>query len=128
MFIINESFMTADQYYYCKFLEWQKKGNGDYKSYIRKVGRSGLTNEFKSDPNFKTEVCSYLKTYAKGEEKKSILSVIQGIANPDSDILEMIVGATLDACGYPDLGNTLVGLAIVGIIGAALIALLSGKK
>ena len=120
--------MTADQYYYRKFLEWQSKGNGDYKGYIRKVGRLGLTNEFKSDLNFKTEVCSYLKTYAKGSEKESILSVIQGIANPDRDILEIIVGATLNACGYPDLGNTLVGLAIVGIIGAALITLLSGKK
>ena len=120
--------MTADQYYYRKFLEWQSKGNGDYKSYIRKIGRLGLANEFKSDSNFKTEVCSYLRTYAKGEEKKSILSVIQDIANPDRDILEMIVGATLDACGYPDLGGTLVGLAIIGIIGVALIALLSGKK
>ena len=33
MFIINGSFMTADQYYYRKFLEWQSKGNGDYRNY-----------------------------------------------------------------------------------------------
>jgi hypothetical protein len=63
--------------------------------------------------------------YAKDQERHSILSVIQGIANPDRDILEIIVGATLDACGYPDIGNALIGLAIVGIIGAALIALLA---
>ena len=56
------------------------------------------------------------------------MSVIQGIANPDRDILEIIVGATLDACGYPDAGNTLIGLAIVGIIGAALIALLGSRR
>ena len=121
--------MTADTYFYNKLLQWQAKGNGDYRNYIRAVKRSGIKTDLLTDgETFRQEICSYLRTYAKGQEKQSILSVIQGIANPDRDILEMIVGGTLDACGYPDLGNTLIGLAIVGVIGAALIALLSGKK
>ncbi len=72
--------------------------------------------------------CVAILAYARGKEKQNVISVIRGIANPDRDILEIIVGATLDACGYPDVGNTLIGLAIVGIIGAALIALLAGRK
>lgn len=121
--------MTADQFYYKKFLEWQEKGNGDYRVYVRNVGRAGIKADLLSNKEeFEREVCSYLKTYAKGQEKQSILSVIQGIANPERDVLEIVVGATLDACGYKDLGNVLVGLAILGIIGAALIAVLSNKK
>ena len=89
----------------------------------------GIKRDLLSDgEEFKQKVCSYLRTYAIGKEKQSILAVIQGIANPDRDILEIIVGGTLDACGYPDVGNALVGLAIVGVIGAALIALLAGSR
>ena len=121
--------MTADTYFYNKFLEWQQKGNGDYRTYVRAAGRSGIKSDLLTDEEiFKQEICIYLRTYARGQEKQSILSVIQGIANPDRDILEIIVGATLDACGYPDTGNALIGLAIVGIIGAALIALLGSRR
>lgn len=121
--------MTADTYFYNKFIQWQSKGNGDYRIYVRRAGRPGIKSDLLSDgETFKQEVCSYLRTYARGQEKQSVLSVIQGIANPDRDILEIIVGATLDACGYPDVGNTLIGLAIVGIIGAALIALLGSRR
>lgn len=121
--------MTADQFYYKKFLEWQDKGNGDYSAYIRKLGRTGIKAELLSNKEeFQREVCSYLKVYANGQEKQSILSVIQGIANPEKDVLEIVVGATLDACGYRDIGSVLVGLAIVGLIGAALIALLKSNK
>jgi hypothetical protein len=121
--------MTADQFYYEKFLEWQQKGNGDYRVYVRRAGRLRIKADLLlNKEEFEREVCSYLKTYAKGQERQSILSVIQGIANPERDILEIIVGATLDACGYPDIGNALVGLAIVGIIAAALIALLGSIK
>ncbi len=118
--------MSADSYFYKKFLQWNVKGNGDYRAYVRRVNRDGIKSDFINDgEEFKQEVCNYLKVYARGQEKQSILSVIQGIANPDKDILEIIVGATLDACGYSDVGNALIGLAIVGAIGAALIALLS---
>ncbi len=121
--------MGADEYYYNKFLEWQSKGNGDYRVHLRRVRRLGLATEFRQDPNFRTEVCSYLKAYAQGQEKDTIMSVIEGITNPDRDILEIIIGATLDAC-YPNsnVGNALVGLAIAGLIGAALIGLLGNKK
>ncbi len=70
-----------------------------------------------------------MKAYAQGQERETVMSVIEGIANPDRDILEIIIGATLEAC-YPNsnVGGALIGLAIAGLIGAALIALLSQKK
>ena len=121
--------MTTDSYYYKKLQQWQEKGNGDYRTYVRNRGRYGIKSDLLSDgQEFKREVCDYLSTYAKGKEKQGVLTVIQGIANPDRDILEMIVGGTLDACGIQDVGNALIGLAIVGAIGAALIALLAGSR
>lgn len=121
--------MTADQFYYKKFIEWQSRGNGDYRVYVKKLGRNGIKEDLLSNKEeFKREVCEYLKNYAKGQEHESILSVIQGIANPDKDVLEIIVGATLDACGYTNTGDILIGLAIVAVIGVALIKLLSDKN
>ena len=67
--------------------------------------------------------------YAKGQEKETVMSVLEGIANPDKDILEIIIGATLEACYSKSyVGGALLGLAIAGLIGAALLALLSQKK
>lgn len=121
--------MTADSYYYKKFQEWRTKGNGDYTAYIKNAKRNGIKKDLLNDGDeFKREICSYLKKYAKGKEKESILTVIQDIENPERAILEIIVGATLDACGYPDVGNILIGLAIIGAVGAGLIALFAGSK
>ncbi len=131
--------MNPSDYYYNKFIEWQGKANGDYRQYLRGLGlsqlekRSNLASEFRLD---KTNgkgfqiVCQYLDTYAKGKEKESIMTIIEGIASPERDILEILIGATLDACGKSDVGNALIGLAIAGLIGAGLIALLAslGKK
>ncbi len=117
-------------YFYNKFIEWGSKDPGkmlDYRPYIKSKGRDGLTEEFKNDARFKTEICSYLRTYAKGKEKESIFSIIQSVSNPDTDVIEILVGATLDACGYPNTGNKLIGLAIIGLIGFALISLAAKK-
>jgi len=48
------------------------------------------------------------------------MSIIQGITNPERDIMEILIGAILDACGHTDMGNTLMGLAITGLVVAAL--------
>jgi len=56
------------------------------------------------------------------------MSIIQGITNPERDIMEILIGAILDACGHTDTGNTLMGLAITGLVVAALIALLGSLR
>ena len=115
----------AGNYYYDKLTDWMQVSNGDYRPYVRNKGKTGISNEFKSDPRFSREVCGYLKTYAKGKEKESVSTIIQGISNPESDILNILVGATLDACGYSDVGNTLIGLAVAGLIGVGIISILA---
>jgi len=123
--------MEVQDYYYNKFLYWQQQGNGDYREYFKRLGanqvekRQRLASEFRGDwNNGFSEVCQYLQKFAKGEEQGPITSIIQGITNPEQDIMEILIGATLDACGHTDTGNTLMGLAITGLVVAALIALL----
>ena len=123
--------MAVQDYYYKKFLSWQQQGKGDYREYFKKLGasqvekRQRLASEFREDwNNGFSEVCQYLQQFAKGEEQEPITSIIQGITNPEQDIMEILIGATLDACGHTDTGNTLMGLAITGLVVAALIALL----
>jgi len=123
--------MEVQDYYYNKFLYWQQQGNGDYREYFKRLGanqvekRQRLASEFRGDwNNGFSEVCQYLQKFAKGEEQEPITSIIQGITNPEQDIMEILIGATLDACGHTDTGNTLMGLAITGLVVAALIALL----
>lgn len=132
-------FMNPSDYYYNKFIEWQGKANGDYRNYLNDLDsnkqerRAKLASEFRSDKvggkGFQL-VCQYLNTYAKGKEKESIMTIIEGIADPERDILEILIGATLDACDISEVGNSLIGLAIAGLVGAGLIALLAslGKK
>jgi len=123
--------VAVQDYYYKKFLSWQQQGKGDYREYFKKLGasqvekRQRLASEFREDwNNGFSEVCQYLQQFAKGEEQEPITSIIQGITNPEQDIMEILIGATLDACGHTDTGNTLMGLAITGLVVAALIALL----
>ena len=114
----------AESYYYDKLSEWMNREGGDYRPYVRRKQRNGIADEFRRDPRFKNEVCNYLRTYAKGREKQSVSTIISGIANPDADIINILVGASLDACGYPDTGNSLIELAVAGLIGFGVISLL----
>ena len=115
----------AGNYFHDKLTYWMQISNGDYRPYVRSKGKAGISDEFRNDARFTREVCGYLKTYAKGKEKDSVSSIITGIANPESDVLNILVGATLDACGYSDVGNTLIGLAVAGLIGVGIISILA---
>jgi len=130
--------MEAQDYYYNKFLYWQQQGNGDYREYFKRLGASQierkqiLASEFKRDWNKGfSEVCQYLQQFAKGEEREPITFIIQGITSPERDIMEVIIGATLDACGYIDTGNSLIWWGIILFaVSVSLLALLgtSGRN
>jgi len=123
--------VAVQDYYYKKFLSWQQQGKGDYREYFKRLGanqdqkRRNLASEFRGDLNNGfSEVCQYLQQFVKGEEHEPITSIIQGITNPEQDIMEILIGATLDACGYTSTGNPLIWWAILGlIIGGSLLAL-----
>jgi len=71
-----------------------------------------------------SDVCQYLQQFAKGEEQEPITSIIQGITNPEGDIMEILIGATLDVCGHTDTGNSLIWWGVIlGVISASLLAL-----
>jgi len=125
--------VAVQDYYYNKFLSWQQQGNGDYREYFKRLGVSQdekikrLASEFIGDwNNGFSEVCQYLQQFAKGEEQEPITSIIRGITNPERDIMEIIIGATLDACGHTDTGNSLIWWGVIlGMISASLLALFS---
>ena len=89
--------MHPSDYYYNKFMQWQTKGNGDYRNYLMSIGnnqaerRDKLAREFKQDAalgqGFEL-VCQYLDIYAKGKERESIMTVLEGITNPSRDIID----------------------------------------
>lgn len=116
----------TNNYYYEKFLEWTGK-EGDYRLYVKNHTRKEIADEFKKDENFKIMVCRYLKSYATGKEKGSIIDMIQSIDSPERDVFDILVGATLDACGYTESGSELIGFGIIGLITVALVALLMKK-
>jgi len=84
-----------------------------------------LASEFRGDWNKGfSEVCQYLQQFAKGEEQEPIKSIIKGITDPEWDIMQIIIGATLDACGYTSTGNSLIRWGVIlGVISVSLLAL-----
>lgn len=114
--------MISD-FYYRKLVQWQNDPRyRSYTDYVRK-NRLLLASEFKNDPTFR-EVCEFVRSYAKGQEKNILETVVKEALNPEEDVLNILVAATLDACGYPTLAGTLLSLAIGGLIGAAVISVL----
>ena len=129
--IIENNSVIYDNYYLKKFNEWNSVSTiGDYRDYVRKKQKSGIADEFKKDSDFNKLICPYLRKYANTNEKASdsILTLIQAIDNPEKDVIDILVGATLEACGYPSEGSALIGIGILGLISVALFALLASKK
>lgn len=124
--------MNAEGYYYNKFLDWQKRENGDYKRYLAHTTKQDLVREFESDKtNGKGfgEVCNYLKTFEHGQENQGAAQIMTLIGNnesPEKDTIVLIIEATIHACNYNKTSNSLIGLAIAGLIGASVIKLLVG--
>ncbi len=122
--------MNVEDYYYNKFLEWQNKGNGDYLNYLTHIPKQDLTREFENDKTNSNEfnlVCKYLKTFTQVYENQGseqFATLIEGIASPEKAVMELVIEATLDACNYSKTGKKLIVLAIAGLIGTGLIALL----
>ena len=81
---------------------------------ISAMGRSKVANVFRNDPEFQI-VVSYLRKYARGKEKDAVATLLDGILSPWSDVKDLLVGAILDAAGYNNLGNLLIGISIIGL-------------
>lgn len=113
--------MLSD-YYYGKFVEWENDPRYRYYGDYVRANRNGISQEFHDDPAFQ-EVCRFVKSYAEGEKADVLKTVVSESFNPEEDVLNILVAATLDACGYPNLAESILGLVVGGLIGAAAIAI-----
>jgi hypothetical protein len=121
-------------YFRGKCMDWEQKDpSHDIRNYIDSKGKQGLCDEFKTDSLFQDVICPYLKNYAQGKEKdvtksiiKDALSILQG--NLLQTQINIIIGAVLLSCGFSEESNTLLKIAVGGLILAGLISAFASLK
>ena len=84
-------------------------------NYVRACERPRLAQELKSDPLFQN-FASYILNYAKGQERNAINTMVNEVLDPEVDVQNILVGTLLDAMGYSEVGNSLLGLAVAGTV------------
>lgn len=99
-----------------KAADWGYKTNNNYQTYIRQKGRASLTQELKNDPVFRDFVMPFILTYADNLKEDTVRSLIQGVLDPEQDVLDILVGAFLDAVGCRKEGNWMIGVGVVALI------------
>ena len=136
---IKEDFIKAQDYYKKKVAEWGKDPV-EYENYIRVRGKDNLTKEFNEDKGNQNhdfnDVCRFLKNYEAYQQKDALASIISYINdsfNFSSDVINILIAATLKAC-YPNspevdeiIKNILTGVGVGAIVGIVLLFLLSKK-
>lgn len=135
---IEDDFIKANGYYKKKFSEWGKTPE-EIENYIRSKKEVNLKNEFERDKGNSNHdfncVCRFLKNYEKYQQKNildSIISFINDSVNLSTDVINILIAATLKAC-YPNspevdeiIKGILAGVGVATIFGILL--LLFSKK
>lgn len=113
-------------YYQNKLMQWQyNPAYRDYSDYVI-ANKNRLAQEFKNDRDKGfSEVCKFLHNYEKSQVKNATETILNESFNLGEDVLNILVSATLEACDLPEAANSLIGLAVAGIISAGAIAILS---
>ncbi len=113
-------------YYQNKLMQWQyNPAYRDYRDYVIS-NKYTLAQEFKNDMNNGfSEVCTFLHTYEQNQVKYTTETILNETFNLGEDVLNILVSATLEACGLTEPANSLMKLAVAGIISAGAIAILS---
>ncbi len=113
-------------YYQNKLMQWQyNPAYRDYRDYVIN-NKDHLAQEFKNDMNKGfSEVCNFLHIYEQNQAKYATETILNEAFNLGEDVLNILVSATLEACNLPEAANSLMGLAVAGIISAGAIAILS---
>lgn len=101
----------------------------DINTHLRNKGKNGILMDMKKMSNIKqSDFCQCFQQIYKmlNNQPSAAISAILGLVIPGlpiaKDILDIIVGSALDYCGFTSQGNK---LALVGIIGLALVAALA---
>ncbi|MCL4310828.1 MAG: hypothetical protein M1462_00130 [Candidatus Thermoplasmatota archaeon] len=113
-------------YYQNKLMQWQyNPAYRDYRDYVIN-NKDQLVQEFKNDMNKGfSEVCDFLHKYEQNQVRNATETILDEAFNPGEDVLNILVSATLVACNLPEAANSLIGLAVAGIISVGAIAILS---
>ncbi|WP_287961354.1 hypothetical protein [Acidiplasma sp.] len=132
-----ELLQKAQEYYRSKIIEWDKDPAG-FENHIKREGIQNLTTEFNRDKGNLSldfnDVCRFLKDYEEMQQDNTILralSVFNDLINPDADVINIIIAATLKAC-YPtsrkieEYIKKAIPIAIIGGVIAAVF--LFGRK
>ena len=133
-----ELLQKAQEYYRSKFIEWDKDPAG-FKNHIKREGVQNLTIEFNRDKGNLSQdfndVCRFLKDYEEMQQDNALkiaLSVFNDLINPYTDVINILIAATLKAC-YPNSPKIeeyikkAIPIAIMGGVIAA-VAFLFGRK
>lgn len=124
----------VSEYFKNKAIRWRNAA-GSVENYVTQKGKGGLILEFKNDPAF-GQVCAFINEVAKQQYGPDIYTSLENIANsligvPVSGILDIIVGAAVEACNNPVLGADLIEKGLIAIvifaIGAVLLAAIFSK-
>ncbi len=126
--MINMATKEDVAYYFSrKAREWQSSEKS-VENYIKQEGKTGLTQEFRSDPEFMV-VCQFIQQAGAFQLRNSIGKGFEEAAGimfgiPLLGAMDIIIGAIEEACGNYVVGEKLLkaGTAVVGvfIIGAIL--------
>ncbi len=113
-------------YYQKKLMQWQyNPAYRDYSDYVIR-NKSKLAKEFEEDRDTGfSEVCDFLHEYEENQVKNAAEAILSESFNLDKDVLNILVSATLEACGLKNEASDLLKLAVVGLIGFGMVAILA---
>lgn len=124
---------AVSRYFQNKASDWIQS-DGSVKAHVRRVGKDGLADEFRTDGAF-GEVCELVHEFGELQARAHIVKSLEGFVGdqfgwPLVGEMDIIVGAMALACGFTTLGEKLVwtGVAALAIAGIAAAALGSRKK
>ena len=105
--------------------------DGSVENYIRRKGRKGLASEFSSDPVFDSKVCLYFRTLGELQLRAHVVKSLEGLVGvafgiPLAGMMDTVIGAIADACGYKTIGDQLLEAAPIFIILGSIVALALG--
>ena len=102
------------EYFKEKFNLWNSE-SGSLRKYIPLIGgKKKIIKELDKDAEIlKTSVCPYIKQAGYLQAKSTLLQAAEGLTGntlnfPVVGVIDLVLGALLDACGYVKRGDSLL--------------------
>lgn len=117
---------SVSRFFRQKATEWIEE-DGSVEKHIKRVGKKGLTSEFRADPKF-SAVCALVEEVGELKVRSQISRSVKGVVgntfhSPLRGELNVIIGAVGAACGFRTVGDKLV---VAGVATAAAAGIVAG--